>query len=108
MLAAPVTLAEKLVEALRAEGVTTIVLCGASLGGFVTNLHHIHHDSADVYVPVLAVLAMDEAYLDSVYSRAVAPLNEQDVRLIRRLLNFERGFTCRGHENVFPLCMIGC
>lgn len=103
MLAASVTVAEKVVQALRSEGVSKIALCGTSLGGFIVNLHHIHHDSADLYLPVLAGLAMDEAYLDSVYSRSVAQLSDEDAQRIREVLNFEGGFASRPHNRVYPL-----
>ncbi len=103
MLAASVTVAEKVVQALRSEGVRNIALCGTSLGGFIVNLHHIHHDSADLYLPLMAGLAMDEAYLDSVYSCAVAQLSDEDAQRIREILNFEKGFASRSHDRVFPL-----
>ncbi len=103
MLSVSVTLAEKAVSALRQQGVRRVAVCGTSLGGFVTNLHHIHCDSADVYLPLLAGLAMDEAYLESAYSCAVAPLTREERTVIRRVLNFEEGFRNRNHDHVFPL-----
>lgn len=103
MLAASVRIAEETVTLLRETGVPAIAISGTSLGGFVTNLHHIHFGSADLYFPVLAGLAMDEPYLDSVYSRSVAPLKKGEVQLIRRRLNFEEGFSSRTHDGVFPL-----
>lgn len=103
MLAASVTVLEELVRALREEGAARIAVCGTSLGGFITNLHHIHHDSADLYLPMLAGLAMDEPYLDSVYSRSVVPLDDMQRGGIRRLLNFEEEFASRRSDNVFPL-----
>ncbi len=103
MLAASVTLLELLVSALRTEGVGTIALSGSSLGGFVTNLHHVFYDSADLYLPMLAGLAMDEAFLDSIYARAVVRLDEEERQLIRRLLNFSDEFSRCDSDHVFPL-----
>lgn len=103
MLAASVTVLQELVRALRQKDAVRIAISGTSLGGFITNLHHIYHDSADLYLPIMAGLAMDEPYLDSVYSRSVTPLDEGQRKGIRRLLNFEEGFASRGGDNVFPL-----
>ena len=104
MLAVSVCLIEHLVRFCRARDVTQVLIAGSSLGGFITNLHHIHFNSADVYTPLLAGLAMDDAYLVSVYRKAVdGHVREHFAERITEVLNFEDDFSRRDHGNVFPL-----
>ncbi len=103
MLAVSVRLIEHLVQQNRSKGVGEIIVAGTSLGGFITNLHHIHYNSADYYTPLLAGLAMHDAYLYSVYSRATAPEAKNNPSAIEAVLNFEKGFADRDSSNVFPL-----
>ncbi len=103
MLAVSVSLIEELVKYARSTNSTRILVTGTSLGGFVANLHHIHHNSADVYTPLLAGLAMDDAYLKSIYSKAVAKEAKQNPAAVEAVLNFEDGFASRDTSNVFPL-----
>jgi len=104
MLAVSVCLIEHLVKYCRAKDVNRIMIAGTSLGGFITNLHHIHYNSANVYTPLLAGLAMDDAYLVSVYRKAVDPqVRENSSGQIKAALNFEADFSGKDHCNVFPL-----
>ena len=103
MLAVSVSLIERLVQLNRKLGVGKILVAGTSLGGFITNLHHIHYNSANVYTPLLAGLAMHDAYLKSVYSKAVSPQAKEKGTMIESILNFEDDFARTDHSNVFPL-----
>ncbi len=104
MLAVSVCLIEHLVKYCRARNVNRVLVAGTSLGGFITNLHHIHFNSADVYTPLLAGLAMDDAYLVSVYRKAVDPqARENSSGQIKAVLNFEADFSGKDHRNLFPL-----
>ncbi len=104
MLAVSVCLMEHLVKYCRGKGVNRVLIAGTSLGGFITNLHHIHYNSADVYTPLLAGLAMDDAYLVSDYSKAVDPQTRENYSgQIKAVLNFEAEFAAQDYHNVFPL-----
>ncbi len=106
MLAVSVFLFEQIVQHSRKAGSSKIIVAGTSLGGFITNLHHIHYNSADVYTPLLAGLAMDDAYLHSAYSMAVAREAKENPWAIKKALNFEEGFASRNNSNVFPLLAV--
>lgn len=104
MLSVSACLIEHLVSYCREKNISQILAAGTSLGGFITNIHHIHYNSADVYTPLLAGLAMDDAYLFSAYSRAVdAYAKEKSADHIKAVLNFEEDFLSRENSNVFPL-----
>ncbi len=103
MLAVSVALIEQLVQHNRMAGVKKIVVAGTSLGGFITNLHHIHFNSADAYTPLLAGVAMHDAYLNSVYSKACDPKARDNPESIEKVLCFEAEFAAVDNSNVFPL-----
>jgi len=106
MLAVSVRLIEELVQANRQKGVEKILVAGTSLGGFITNLHHIYYNSADIYTPLLAGLAMHDAYLHSVYSKATCPRARENPEVIKEVLNFESMFANQDNGNVFPLLAV--
>ncbi len=106
MLAVSVRLIEHLVQYLRQESTGKVVVAGTSMGGFITNLHHIHYNSADYYTPLLAGLAMDDAYLYSTYSKAVARTAKDNPSAIESVLNFEQEFAAVDNSNVFPLLAV--
>ena len=103
MLAVSVHLIEQLVQYNKKHSTGQILVAGTSLGGFITNLHHIHYNSADFYTPLLAGTAMDDAFLHSVYSRAVAKHAKENSAAISSVLNFEEEFKAADNSNVFPL-----
>lgn len=80
-----------------------ITVSGTSLGGFITNLHHIYYNSADRYKPLLAGTAMHEAFLNSVYSRSVDKAALRDVETMTELFDFQKEFAKNDKGNVFPL-----
>lgn len=103
MLAVSVKVIEGIVETNREKKVPRILVAGTSLGGFITNLHHIHCGSADAYTPLLAGLAMNDAYLRSAYSRAVDLKAKENPADIDTVLNFRGEFSEKDSGNVFPL-----
>lgn len=105
MLATSVLLAEHLIQALRVKGCPRILLCGASLGGWVTNLHRAHFDTADVYAPIMAGAALDEVFISSAFRRLVGPAGRHNPDDLRRVLNFEREFATRTRPNLNALLM---
>ena len=103
MMAVSVRVIDGIVKANREKKVPRVLVAGTSLGGFITNLHHIHCDSADAYTPLLAGLAMNDAYLRSAYSRAVDPQAKENPADIESVLNFQAEFAGKDSRNVFPL-----
>ncbi len=103
MLAVSVCVIEQLVQQAKETESRKVVVAGTSLGGFITNLHYIHHNTADAYAPLLAGLAMDHVYLHSLYSRAVAKQAKDNPTAIESVLNFEEDFAAQKKGNVFPL-----
>lgn len=79
------------------------IISGISLGGFVTNLHHIYFNSADIYKPLFAGSDIAEALLDSAYDKMTAPIAKNNPLKIRRSLNFGEDFSKLDNSNVYPL-----
>ncbi|MBS1251225.1 MAG: hypothetical protein MAG451_00256 [Anaerolineales bacterium] len=103
MLAVSVHLVEHLVSYSQQQGTARTVVAGTSLGGFISNLHHIHFNSAAMYAPILGGAYMAHVTLDSVYSKGVASLAKRSPAAIREILDFEPEFVARDNSNVFPL-----
>lgn len=105
MKAVSLKVIEQTIAQLRSMSDRPVLVGGTSLGGFITNLHHIHFNSADVYTPLLAGLAMDDAFLRSVYSKSVAAKAKSQPDIMKELFDFQPAFdTCgHSHDNVFPL-----
>jgi hypothetical protein len=103
MVAVSVKLVEHLNTMAKRIGSSSVTVTGLSLGGFVTNIHHTYFNSADYYRPCLAGTSIEEALLNSEYSRMVSPQALQNKDRIKAVLNFEEDFCKVNHENVFPL-----
>ncbi len=103
MMAVSVKLIDAIIQALRKENVNNIIVSGTSLGGFITNLHHIHSNLADKYAPLLAGTAMHDAFLNSVYSRSVAKSALAQPQIIGKQFDFQHDFASQNNSNVFPL-----
>lgn len=73
------------------------VVAGYSLGGFVANRHHVHRDTADAYVPLMAGTAHGEIFLTSVPAALSARARPGH---LRRRLNFTDVWREREHDNV--------
>lgn len=81
---------------LDAVGTGRTVVAGYSLGGFVTNRHHVACDSADVYVPLMAGTAHAEIFLTTV--PAAPPALERPGHL-RERLNFTDAWRDRDRQS---------
>jgi len=73
------------------------VVAGYSLGGFVTNRHHVAHDSADAYVPFMAGTAHGVVFLTTV---PAAPRALAAPALVRERLDFTDEWRARDHDHV--------
>lgn len=103
MLAGSVQLIEALTQACRARGAAPVVVTGISLGGWVTNLHLAYFGSADAYAPLLAGAALDDVFLDSIYSKLVAVETEAERTAVHTTMNFEDAFAQADHSGLYPL-----
>jgi len=103
MLAVSVKLVEKLVLYAREQGFLPVVVSGISLGGWVTNLHRTHFNTADAYIPMLAGASLAEVFLTSAYRTLTGNLALENPQILREALNFKRKFSRVGDDNVFPL-----
>jgi hypothetical protein len=79
------------------------VVAGYGQGGFVANLHHLHYDTANIYIPLMAGTAQAEPFLDALPT-ASRVRHKPDA--LRQLLNFDAEWAKREHRNVFPV--LGC
>ncbi len=105
MLAVSVKLAEALIQWSRAQGSPRVLLSGVSLGGWVTNLHRAHHNTADHYAPLMAGAALDAVFTHSAYRRLTGPAARAHPDALRRVLNFEEAFAAVPDDNVAALLM---
>ena len=105
MMAVSICVIEQVIRQVRAKSDQKILLGGTSLGGYISNLHHIHFNTADVYTPLLAGLAMHDTFLNSVYRKAVDEFPKSQPKLMTRLFDFQPAFEQCGHphDHVFPL-----
>ncbi|NYT01203.1 MAG: hypothetical protein GKC10_00330 [Methanosarcinales archaeon] len=102
MLSVSVKLEEELISRLK-EGHSRVMAAGMSLGGWVTNLHRAHFNTADVYVPVLAGASLGDMFLSSAYQRMTGRLARDHPREVRSILDFREEFERVADDNVFPL-----
>jgi len=105
MLAVSVGLVEALVQWSRTQGSPQVILTGASLGGWVTNLHRAHYNTADRYAPMMAGAALDEVFTTSSYRRLTGALARERPQALRDALNFEAAFAAVPDDNVAALLM---
>jgi hypothetical protein len=105
MLAVSVQLAEALGRWSRTQGSPWVILTGVSLGGWVTNLHRAHYNTADRYAPMMAGAALDEVFTTSAYRRLTGAPAQDHPAAIRDALNFEAAFAAVPDDNVTALLM---
>lgn len=103
MQAVSVSLLEALRERIHNQVGTPVLVSGISLGGFVTNLHHIHCGTADRYLPLLAGLAEEDVFLNSSYRRGVSKLALNQEEFVTDRLNFESEFAETDPSGVHPM-----
>lgn len=100
MMASVIQLTEGLVQSEFINQSPFTLVCGYSLGGFVTNRHHLIYNSADAYVPIVAGTLHGEIFLSTV---PAARTIRRRPHYIRDRLNFSEAWAQRIHENVFPV-----
>ena len=103
MLAASVSLIEKLVSWSGENKASFVMVSGMSMGGQIANLHHVYFNTADVYIPLLASAVMGDGLLDSAYRFLVASGARKNATRVKEVLNFEEEFLSADNRNVFPL-----
>jgi hypothetical protein len=103
MLSVSVRMSEAIVTRLKQDGAGKVIVCGTSLGGWVTNLHRSHYNTADLYVPLMAGTLLGELFIRSAYRKLAAGLVSRHPEKVRELLNFNTVFDAIGNKNVFPL-----
>jgi hypothetical protein len=103
MMAVSVQTIEHVVTFARGHGATKVVVAGASLGGAITNRHHVHFNTADAYCPMLASPLMGDVFLESAYAMKVSKAAKAKPEHIRAIFNFDRAWAKVSDRNVFPL-----
>lgn len=103
MVATSVQLIEELVLRLKSENCQDINIAGTSLGGYVSNFHHIFFNSADRYFPVMAGANFYDTLFESIYSRGVVKTSTEERKQLRELLDFSQEFSACDNSNVYPL-----
>jgi len=80
-----------------------VSVTGTSLGGFISLVHHIHYNSADRYIPLLAGPNLAHCLLDSAYARQVDPRAKAQREYMQSRLDFSADYRRMDHANVYPL-----
>lgn len=97
MMAAAVEITERLVRCPALADSARVMVAGYGLGGFVTNRHHLHYNSAGGYVPFMAGTAQGELWLSTL---PVAAIAGQRPDALRQALNFQNEWKAMEHDNV--------
>lgn len=103
MCASSTVLVNALTEALRERGCPGVVVCGISLGGWVTNLHRAFFGTADRYVPIFAGASLGEMFATSVYRTMTGKRARADPDRLRQALDFDRAFVENTTDDCSPL-----
>ena len=103
MIATSVKLIEALTLYLKDQNCQDIIITGTSLGGYVSNFHHIYYNSADRYIPIMAGTNFYDTLFESIYSRGVVETNSEEREHLENLLNLSDEFSGCDNSNVFPL-----
>jgi len=100
MMATAVQVTEELLQSPALGRSIHTMVAGYSLGGFVTNRHHLKYNSASSYVPFMAGTAQGEPWLSSL---PVAAIARQRPDALRQSLNFQNEWAATEHPNVHPV-----
>ncbi len=103
MVATSVKLIEELIMFLRTQGLQEIYIAGTSLGGYVSNFHHIFFNSADKYFPIMAGANFYDTLFESIYNKGVVKTSLEDRKQLEALLDLSDKFLECDSGNVFPL-----
>lgn len=99
-MAVSVKLTEELIEMVKKRGVSIIEVSGISLGGVISNRHHILYNSASFYVPVIAGMAHEYLFIEKKTPDTVLSQREET---IKTHLNFTDEWNKLDSSNVFPI-----
>jgi len=80
-----------------------VAVSGISLGGWITNLHRAHFNSADVYIPMLAGTRPGDVFTRSIYRKLTDKKARDNPAAVEKTLDFENRFAAVKNNNVFPL-----
>jgi hypothetical protein len=104
MYAVSACLMDAVIRQFRQAGCGPVTVCGTSLGGFISLVHHIRYNTADAYAPLLAGPNLAHCLLDSAYARQTAPGAKGAQRpYVQSRLDFSAEYGKVDHSNVFPL-----
>lgn len=103
MMAASTELVEQIVQECHEGGCSQIVVAGMGLGGVVANLHRTYHNSANLYVPMLAGTTQGNTFTMSGYRLLMGKAGRRQPEIVQDLLNFTGEFLRVRDDNVFPL-----
>lgn len=103
MIATTVAVNQAVILQLKKLGCHSIIVSGISLGGWVSNLHRTHYNSADAYAPLMAGAYLGELFLQSRYKNLTAEKAKQQSEIIREKLNFNKDFELVSDDNLYPL-----
>jgi predicted esterase YcpF (UPF0227 family) len=103
MIAASIRLNEEIINDVQKISSGSIVTCGISLGGWVTNLHRAIFNTSTAYAPLMAGTYLGELFLKSKYRKMASDIALKNPEEIRKILNFNEIFEKRNSPNVYPL-----
>ena len=106
MIATSIQVIEKLITQIKESSKETIGVSGTSLGGYITNFHHIYYNTADRYIPLLAGLNMYDTLFESIYNKSVTEPDQRTKNELNKLFNLRNEFAACYNQNVFPLLAI--
>lgn len=98
LMAVSVAVTERLLSLVNKTAGTLVA--GYSLGGFITNRHHMQYNTAGAYVPFMAGTVHGEIFLTT---WKAAPQAVEHAEVLRDRLNFDKEWAARSHNNVFPV-----
>ena len=101
MLAMTVKMNEHVLQWRQFKDARIRLVSGSSLGGFITNRHHLVYNTADIYAPFVAGTRHGDIFLTVMDQSAVVKSNPQR---LKDLLNFEAAWrdNASSHGNVYP------
>lgn len=103
MLAVSVRITEWIIRQFRRRSQANILVTGLSLGGWVTNLHRAHYNSAQAYIPIMAGARLDEVFLTSSFRKLSGKLARENPKVIQEKLSFFNRFRSVTTSNLYPL-----
>lgn len=103
MYAVSACVMDAVIQQFRQRGCGPVTVCGTSLGGFISLVHHIHFNTADRYAPMLAGPNLAHCLLDSAYAKQTATDAKAQRPYVQTRLDFTAAYQQANNSNVFPL-----